>query len=117
VTDLSTQVLDLASGQPAADVAVRLYRRREEEPLLISEARTDTDGRARLIDPGQLSPGAYRLAFEIGAYFARTGGGGDLDDPPFLDVVIVDFNVADGARHHHIPLLVSPFGYSTLRGG
>jgi 5-hydroxyisourate hydrolase len=129
VTALTTHVLDLAAGLPAADVGVRLYRRpgaraagAEEmgaAPLLITEVRTDADGRARLVDPGQLSPGAYRLAFEIGAHFARAGGalaGTAPVEAPFLDVVVIDFQVADAERHHHVPLLVSPFGYSTYRG-
>jgi 5-hydroxyisourate hydrolase len=115
VTALSTHILDLTSGRPAAQVAVRLYRRASyADPLLLAEARTDADGRARLVEPGQLLPGAYRLAFEIGAYFARTGAA--VTDPPFLDVVVIDFAAADAARHHHVPLLVSPFGYSTYRG-
>jgi len=94
---------------------VRLYRRASyADPLLTAEARTDADGRARLVDPGQLTTGLWRLAFEIGAYFARTRA--LVSDPPFLDVVVIDFAVADADRHHHVPLLVSPFGYSTYRG-
>jgi 5-hydroxyisourate hydrolase len=115
MTAISTHVLDLASGLPAAGVGVRLYRRASyADPLLIAQARTDPDGRARLLAPGELTPGPWRLAFEIGAYFAQTGAA--VTDPPFLDVVVIDFAVADAARHHHVPLLVSPFGYSTYRG-
>jgi 5-hydroxyisourate hydrolase len=114
VTSLSTHVLDLAAGQPAAGVAVRLYRRDEPEPRLVAERLTSGDGRARLLDAGELTKGPWRLAFDIGAYFAgRTPPQGDA---PFLDVVVVDFGVADASAPHHIPLLASPFGYSTYRG-
>jgi len=115
MTALSTHVLDLSTGRPAARVAVRLYRRASyADPLLVASAVTDTDGRARLIEPGLLAAGLYRLAFEIGDYFALAGAA--VSDPPFLDVVVIDFAVADAARHHHVPLLVSPYGYSTYRG-
>ncbi len=93
---------------------MRLHSRASDPPDLIFETRTDADGRARLIAPGELKPGRYRLAFDIGAYFTRTGA--TAEDPPFLDVVMIDFTVTDAARHHHVPLLVSPFGYSTYRG-
>lgn len=115
MTALSTHILDLTSGRPAGDVAVRLYARGSSaEPRLIAERRTDADGRARLIETGHLAAGPYRLAFDIGAYFDRAGAA--VTDPPFLDVVVIDFNVADAARHYHVPLLVSPYGYSTYRG-
>jgi len=114
MTAFSTHVLDLTIGRPAANVAVRLYRYGGGEPTLVAERRTDADGRARLVEPGQLIVGSHRLAFEIGAYFASAGV--SVTDPPFLDVVVIDFAVADPTRHHHVPLLVSPFGYSTYRG-
>jgi 5-hydroxyisourate hydrolase len=114
VTALSTHILDLAVGRPAADVAVRLYSRGRGDDIPRAARRTDADGRARLLDPGDLTAGAWRLAFDIGDYFARSGA--DVSQPPFLDVVVIDFNVADAARHYHVPLLVSPYGYSTYRG-
>ncbi len=114
MTALSTHILDLSAGRPAADVAVRLYSRDGEAARLHAERRTDGDGRARLVDPGDLSVGAWRLAFDIGAYFA--GSGAHVAEPPFLDVVVIDFSVSDAARHYHVPLLVSPYGYSTYRG-
>ncbi len=108
MTALSTHILDLTSGRPAGDVAVRLYARGSSaEPRLIAE-------RARLIETGHLAAGPYRLAFDIGAYFDRAGAA--VTDPPFLDVVVIDFAVADAGRHHHVPLLISPYGYSTYRG-
>ena len=114
MSGLSTHVLDLAAGKPAAGVGVRLYRRGAAEPRLIGEHHTDGDGRAQLLAAGRLETGGYRLAFEIGAYFAAAGA--PSTTPPFLDVVVIDFNVADPGQRHHVPLLVSPFGYSTYRG-
>ena len=114
MSGLSTHVLDLAAGKPADGVVVRLYRQDAIEPRLVGEHRTDGDGRAQLLPPGALGAGGYRLAFEIGAYFAASGA--PATTPPFLDVVVIDFNVADPAQRHHVPLLVSPFGYSTYRG-
>lgn len=114
MSGLSTHVLDLASGRPAAAVTVRLLRLEDGEPHLIGEQLTDTDGRARLLEPGSLAAGGYRLSFEVGAYFRRSGAA--VTTPPFLDVVVIDFAVADASQHHHVPLLVSPYGYSTYRG-
>jgi 5-hydroxyisourate hydrolase len=114
VSGLSTHVLDLASGRPAPEVAVRLLRRLDGALRMIAERRTDADGRARLLEDGDLELGGYRLTFAIGAYFEHAGA--STDGPPFLDEVVVDFVVADAGRHHHVPLLVSPFGYTTYRG-
>jgi 5-hydroxyisourate hydrolase len=114
VSGLSTHVLDLASGRPASEVAVRLLRRLDGAAHTITERRTDADGRARLLEEGGLEVGGYRLAFAIGPYFERSGA--VAETPPFLDEVVVDFVVADAGRHYHVPLLVSPFGYSTYRG-
>jgi len=114
VSGLTTHVLDLSAGRAAAGVIVWLFRRGGGEPRLIGEFRTDADGRARLLDGEALETGGYRLEFEIGAYFKTAGAA--VSDPPFLDVVVIDFSVADPASHHHVPLLVSPFGYSTYRG-
>ncbi|PXA76335.1 5-hydroxyisourate hydrolase, partial [Caulobacter sp. D4A] len=83
-------------------------------PTLLLASATDADGRARLLEGEDLAVGGYRLEFEIAAYFAASGA--KVSDPPFLDVVTIDFAVADPAQHHHVPLLVSPFGYSTYRG-
>jgi len=80
----------------------------------VSDHRTDADGRAHLLAAGALEAGGYRLAFAIGDYFAASGAA--ATSPPFLDVVVIDFNVADAGQKHHVPLLISPFGYSTYRG-
>ena len=81
---------------------------------LLIAVRTDQDGRARLRDGDALSPGPYRLEFDIGVYFRAAGG--TSADPAFLETVVIDFRVTDAGAHHHVPLLVSPFGYSTYRG-
>ena len=109
---LTTHVLDTAHGQPAAGVAVRLFCGGE---LLVS-TRTNADGRcdSPLLTGETARAGAYRLEFDVGAYFR--GLGVALPDPAFLEVVTIDFGIADAAAHHHVPLLVSPFGYSTYRG-
>ena len=110
---LTTHVLDTATGKPAAGLAIRLYREGEDTPLV--EARTNDDGRcdAPLLEGAAFGPGRYRLQFEAGAYF--DGLGLDLPEPKFLDTVTLDFGIAEDA-HYHVPLLVSPFGYSTYRG-
>ena len=99
---LTTHVLDTARGRPAAGVPVRLLR--GEEPL--AEAVTDADGRVAELGPGSVPPGTYRLVFDVAAY-----AGADA----FFPEVTITFTVADD-RHHHVPLLLSPFGYSTYRG-
>ncbi len=113
MSGLTTHVLDLGAGRPAADVEVRL-RPIGSGVLELTQTRTDADGRARLAEGGQLAAGGYRIEFEIGAYFRRTGAlapqGG------FLECVAVEFHVVDPLAHHHVPLLASPFGYSTYRG-
>ncbi|HEU0066603.1 MAG TPA: hydroxyisourate hydrolase [Sphingomonas sp.] len=113
MTSLSTHVLDTTHGRPAAGVAVRLAAA-DGTPLFAGV--TDADGRCSGLPT--LAPGRYALAFAVAAYFRSTGV--VLPDPPFLDIVTVDFGIADGgsagAGHYHVPLLVSPFGYATYRG-
>jgi 5-hydroxyisourate hydrolase len=112
MSGLTTHVLDTASGKPAAGVAVRLSRGGE---VLVS-TRTNSDGRcdSPLLTGEAMTPGAYRLEFEVGAYYR--GLGVALPDPAFLDTVAVEFGIAEVGAHYHVPLLVSPFGYSTYRG-
>ncbi len=111
MSGLTTHVLDTAHGRPAAGVAVRLWR----DGHLLYSGVTNEDGRCPdLLSRDDLAVGAYRLEFEIGAYFAAQHIA--LPDPPFLDRVSVDFGVAEPDAHYHVPLLVSPFGYSTYRG-
>ena len=101
---LTTHVLDIAAGRPAAGVAVTLVR--EEE--VVATAVTNADGRATLLE--SLEAGVYELRFAVGDYF---GPGAEL---PFLDVVPVRFGVSEPGTHHHVPLLVAPWAYSTYRG-
>ncbi len=105
---LSTHVLDTIHGRPATGVRIRLY----SGALTIFDGVTDDDGRCPALKDLVLHKGAYRLEFSVAAYFRSKGVA--LADPPFLDVVNIDFGMSDG--HYHVPLLVSPFAYSTYRG-
>jgi 5-hydroxyisourate hydrolase len=113
---LTTHVLDTANGKPAVAVRITLYRNTGERYQLVKDALTNADGRcdAPLLDGTAFTAGRYRLVFAAGEYFA--GLGIELPDPPFIDDVILDFGVADSALHYHVPLLVSPWSYSTYRG-
>ena len=104
---LSTHVLDTSLGRPAAGVGVVLESR---DGAVVGEARTDGDGRVGTIGPERLGPGDYRLRFATGDYFAARGEVG------FYPEVVVVFTVADGSEHYHVPVLLSPYGYSTYRG-
>lgn len=108
MTSLSTHVLDTMHGCPAAGVTVRLLG----DGAVLFAGQTDADGRCR--DLPALTPGNYRLEFSIAAYFRARGVA--LPEPPFLDIVGLDFGVAEADAHYHVPLLVSPFAYSTYRG-
>ena len=112
MSGLTTHVLDTMHGRPAAGVGVRLSR--AGEPL--AALQTNADGRCDqpLLSGEALTPGAYRLEFDIGDYFRAMGVA--LPAPAFLDTVVIDFGVAEPDGHYHVPLLVSPFGYSTYRG-
>ncbi|HYE45275.1 MAG TPA: hydroxyisourate hydrolase [Caulobacter sp.] len=112
MTGLTTHVLDTTHGRPAAGVALRLIR----EGAVLAETRTNADGRcdAPLLTGETIAAGTYRLEFDVGAYFRSLGLA--LPEPAFLETVAIDFGVADTAAHYHVPLLVSPFGYSTYRG-
>ena len=112
MSGLTTHVLDTMHGRPAAGVAVRLMR---EGQILVSTV-TNADGRcdAPLLTGEALTAGIYRLEFDVGAYFRHLGVG--LPAPAFLETVIIDFGVAENAANYHVPLLVSPFAYSTYRG-
>lgn len=111
MTGLSTHVLDTAHGCPAAGVAVKLWR----DGALLFSGVTNGDGRCpELAQAADGASGKYRLTFAIADYFRARGA--ELTDPPFLDEVSIDFGIAKGGGHYHVPLLVSPFGYSTYRG-
>lgn len=112
MSGLTTHVLDTMHGRPAAGVAVRLSAGGRE----VLRTTTNADGRCDqpLLSSASIAAGAYRLEFEVGAYFRAQGVA--LPEPAFLETVVIDFGVADPAAHYHVPLLVSPFGYSTYRG-
>jgi 5-hydroxyisourate hydrolase len=111
VSAITTHVLDTARGTPAAGVPVRLERVSDAGPEEIGRASTDADGRVRDIGPERLAPGTYRLVFGTGEYFA------DLAQrDSFFPEVTVTFTADGEASHYHVPLLLSPFGYTTYRG-
>ena len=117
---LTTHVLDTAHGRPAAGLAVELWRLDPAtgDRALLTAIRTDADGRppAPLLAGADLLPGVYELVFAVGPYFAAQPESAATPAVPFLDRVPVRFGVADPAAHYHVPLLVSPWAYSTYRG-
>jgi 5-hydroxyisourate hydrolase len=114
---LTTHVLDTARGRPAAGLVVELSRCEDAAGpcRLLTRTRTNADGRtdAPLLAGDELTRGVYELVFEVREYFADLGAG---DDPPFLDRVPIRFGVGDPSVHYHVPLLASPWSYSTYRG-
>jgi 5-hydroxyisourate hydrolase len=108
---LTTHVLDTAAGKPAAGVRVVLAR----DGQVLADGKTNADGRMDqpLLEGAAFQIGRYELTFHVGDYFRARGT--PLADPPFLDVIPLCFTIAEDA-HYHVPLLVSPFGYSTYRG-
>ena len=113
---LTTHVLDTASGRPAAGVRIDVFRLDDGEPTLLHEAVTNADGRcdAPLLAGRAFAAGRYELVFHAGAYFRASGVA--LSDPAFLDEVPIRFGIAEAGAHYHVPLLISPYGYSTYRG-
>ena len=111
---LTTHILDTARGGPAPGVDIRLFALGETRELVAS-ATTDGDGRTAcpLLDNERMSSGTYELEFDVGNYFR--GCGVELAEPPFLDTVVIRVSL-DGAGDYHVPLLVSPWAYSTYRG-
>lgn len=113
---LTTHVLDTMNGCPAAGMRVRLYALASGSATLLKDLTLNHDGRADgpLLEGDTLRPGAYRLVFDVAPYFRALGV--VLPEPPFLDAVPLDFGLADTAAHYHVPLLASPWAYSTYRG-
>jgi 5-hydroxyisourate hydrolase len=106
---ITTHVLDTAKGQPAAGVPITLERKEGAEWVSIARGVTDDDGRLRtLMDGAERVAGTYRLRFDVGSY--------SVPVVAFFPEVIIPFVVADPTQHYHVPLLLSPFGYSTYRG-
>ena len=116
---LTTHVLDTAHGRPANGMEIELWRLDSADMsgrLLLKQVATNEGGRtsAPLLEGEELAPGVYELLFRVGAYFARLGVVAPA--PPFLDAVPVRFGIAEAEGHYHVPLLVSPWAYSTYRG-
>ena len=113
---LTTHVLDTATGQPAAGLRIELFRCDGADRTALCSATTNADGRCDkpLLSGDAMATGTYELVFHVGDYF-RAQGTTD-GTPPFLDLVPVRFGVSDPAAHYHVPLLASPFGYTTYRG-
>lgn len=113
---LSTHVLDTARGLPASGVHVQVRLVRGDASETLAEATTNAQGRtdAPLLAGDRFSPGIYEITFDVGAYFRRAGV--PLSDPPFLGHVVIRIGVADASGVYHVPLLISPYGYTTYRG-
>lgn len=117
---LTTHVLDTTHGRPGHGIRIELFRLERNERLLVKEAVTNDDGRCDepLLADAELRQGVYELVFGAGAYFREqapspaSGAAG----PAFLDEVVIRFGVAEPDQHYHVPLLISPFSYSTYRG-
>jgi len=108
---ITTHVLDTSRGRPAAGVPITLSRRTDRAWRELGKGLTDADGRAKtLLEPGEFTPGVYRLVFDTAAYYRMH----NLDG--FYPEVVVSFIVKEGTGHYHVPLLLSPYGYSTYRG-
>ncbi|WP_119153539.1 hydroxyisourate hydrolase [Caldimonas tepidiphila] len=113
---LTTHVLNTAHGCPAAGMSLSLYRVEGSAATLLKTVTLNGDGRADapLLEGEALQAGRYRLVFGVAAYFRARGAA--LAEPPFLDEVPLDFGIADPGQHYHVPLLASPWSYSTYRG-
>lgn len=110
MSNISTHILDTSLGKPAAGVRVWLEHEQGGQWQTLAESHTDADGRARELTSGSLAAGHYRLSADLGAYFA-------VDRRATLyATAIIDFVIQDAAQHYHLPLLISPYSYSTYRG-
>lgn len=108
VSHVTTHILDTSVGRPAADVAVELEARAGDGWVSVGTGRTDGDGRVQELGPARLESGTYRLRFDTGSYFGGTAA--------FFPEVVLTFLVDAAQEHYHVPLLLSPFAYSTYRG-
>jgi 5-hydroxyisourate hydrolase len=116
MASVSTHVLDTSRGKPAQNLVIDLHICSNGERRLVKTAVTNADGRTgeALLSGDRLETGIYELTFHAGDYFRSAGV--ELPDPPFLDEVVIRFGLADPAGRYHVPLLLSPYGYSTYRG-
>jgi 5-hydroxyisourate hydrolase len=113
---LTTHVLNLTAGIPAVGMRLRLHEVAANGQRLVAEVHTNADGRCAkpLIEGDSLRVGRYSVTFYVAEYFRAQGV--QLPEPPFLDEVVIQFGIADVAQNYHVPLLVSPWSYSTYRG-
>ncbi|WP_419904541.1 hydroxyisourate hydrolase [Kiloniella sp.] len=113
---LTTHVLDTASGLPAKDLTIELWQFEGDKSVLVKSVTTNDDGRVGrpILDDNEFSTGEYELRFMAGNYLKQQSH--DLPDPLFLNIIPIRFGIADATAHYHVPLLLSPFGYSTYRG-
>jgi 5-hydroxyisourate hydrolase len=107
---ITTHVLDTGTGKPAAGVAVTLHMLDGDRWVTIAAGATDDDGRVKTLGPDRLPSGTYRLGFDTGSYYAASG------TETFFPEVTLTFGVSEAQDHYHVPLLLSPFAYSTYRG-
>ena len=112
---LTTHVLDTSSGKPAAGLKIELWTL-AAKPELVRTVSTNRDGRidGAILEDDSFKAGIYELRFHAGFYLRASGV--KLDEPAFLDVIPIRFGIANSAQHYHVPLLLSPYGYSTYRG-
>ena len=112
---LTTHVLDTSRGQPASNLELELWRIKPTRTLLL-ETSTNNDGRvdAKLLEGDEFKVGQYELVFHASEYLRAKGV--SLPDTPFLEDIVIRFGISDSDQHYHVPLLLSPYGYSTYRG-
>ncbi len=113
---LTTHVLDTAEGRPGQGIRIEVFRLEGENRTRLKAVVTNDDGRcdAPLLEGDDFATGEYELLFHAGDYLRARGV--EADEPRFLDVIPLRFGVADAGQHYHVPLLLSPYGYSTYRG-
>ncbi|MFP2768676.1 hydroxyisourate hydrolase [Oceanisphaera sp. KMM 10153] len=113
---LTTHILDASKGLPGSDIKIELYRVEGEHTTLINTVYTNSDGRtdSPVLEGEDYVPGKYQLVFHTGTYMKQSGV--ELLEPAFLDDVVIRFGIAAGQEHYHVPLLISPYSYSTYRG-
>lgn len=113
---LTTHILDTSSGTPAAGVRISLFKKQDDQLIHKADAVTNADGRTDtpILPQSEFTAGEYQLVFYAGEYFDKMGL--NLPEPKFLNEVVLSFGMADEMSHYHVPLLLSPFGYSTYRG-
>lgn len=115
---LTTHVLDTSRGKPGSGIALTVERIDGEQRQQVASAITNDDGRcdAPLLEGDAFTPGEYEICFDAGTYLSASGVDAPANGPRFLDRIVLRFGIANADEHYHVPLLLSPFGYSTYRG-